>query len=256
MLNPGSSRDRDNNKNNWDHKNDWDHKNRHGYDGHKRWDDDDKFRLRVSLGSSWSNCSHGCGSSCSHLSHGYSGYSSNVCGVNSYRCGGCSSCGSWSGSSVVYTSTSLSGGWIDPWNVPYVEPVVIVPQTVVQPVYIVQQPLVVYATTDVSNAILAADSGAHARGITLMRAYAAQHGRLPDNTELGPAAWAALENVWRFYERAALTPGANADTYFMLGACRVLRGDRELAIDAFEAALAWGDIDPSSDRLRTWLKGQ
>ncbi len=259
MRNPGSSRDRDD-KNNWNNKNDWDHNNdkyRHGYDGHKRWDDDDSFRLRVSLGSSWSSCSYGCGSSCAHVSHGYRGYSGNVCGVNAYRCGGCSSCLGWSGSSVVYSSTSISSGWVDPWSVPYVEPVVVepvvvVPQTVVQPVYVVQQPLVVYATTDVSNAILAADSGAHARGITLMRAYAAQQGRLPDNSELGPAARAALENVWRFYERAALAPGANPDTYFMLGACRALRGDRALAIDALDAAMARGDTDASVSALRAW----
>jgi hypothetical protein len=256
MRNPGSSRDRDG-KNDWSHKND---KNRHGYDGRKHWDDDDNFRLRVSLGSSWSSCSYGCGSSCSHASYGYGygyGYSGNVCGVNAYRCGGCSSCLGWSGSSVVYSSTSISSGWVDPWSVPYVEPVVVepvvvVPQTVVQPVYVVQQPLVVYATTDVSNAILAADSGAHARGITLMRAYAAQQGRLPDNSELGPAARAALENVWRFYERAALAPGANADTFFMLGACRALRGDRALATDALDAVIARGDTDPSASALRAW----
>lgn len=253
MRNPGSSRDRDG-KNDWKKGNDRD-KDRHGYDGRKHWDDDDNFRLRVSLGSSWSSCSYGCGSSCSHASYGYGhgyGYSGNVCGVNAYHCGGCSSCLGWSGSSVVYSSTSLSSGWVDPWDVPYVEPVVIVPQTVVQPVYVVQEPLVIYATTDVSNAILAADSGAHARGITLMRAYAAQHGRLPDNAELGPAARAALENVWRFYERAALAPGANADTFFMLGACRALRGDRALATDALDAAIARGDTDASVSALRAW----
>lgn len=266
MRNPGFSRDRDDrvdcdSVNNWNSRG----RDRRGYGGHKDRDDDHNFRLRVSLGSSWSDCSSGCGSSCSHVSRGYRGYSSSTCGVNAYRCGGCSSCSGWSGSSVVYSRTSVSSGWIDPWSTAYVvpvvvepvvvEPVVVVPRSAPQPVPIVQQPAVIYATTDVSNAILAADAGAHPRAIALMRAYAGQHGRLPQYAELGPAARAALESVWRTYERAALTPGANADTYFMLGACRALRGDTEMAVAAFEAALAWGDPDPSTQRMLAWFRG-
>ncbi|QYK47998.1 MAG: hypothetical protein KF838_14555 [Phycisphaeraceae bacterium] len=249
MRNPGSSRDRDN-RGDWNSANNWNSKD------------------RDRRGSSSSSCSSGCGSSCSHVSHGYRGYrssSANTCGVNAYRCSGCSSCSGWSGVSVVYSRASSSGGWIDPWSTAYVaplvvepvvvEPVVVVPPSSAQPVYIVQQPVVVYATTDVSNAILAADAGAHPRAIALMRAYAGQHGRLPEYAELGPAARAALESVWRTYERAALTPGANADTYFMLGACRALRGDTEMAVAAFEAALAWGDPDPSTQRMLAWFRG-
>ncbi len=254
MRNPGSSRDRDN-RNNDRGRNDYDrHDDRYGHDR----GDNDNFRFRLSLGSTWSSCSYGCGSSCSHVSRSYG-----TCGVSGYRCGACDACLGYGTRStrVVYANSSWSDPWATPYVEPiiiqpvYVEPVVVVPQTVVQPVYVQQVPVIVYATTDVSNAILAADAGAHARAISLMRAYAAQHGRLPDIGELGPAARASLHAVWRTYERAALTPGANADTYFMLGATRALRGDRELAIDAFEAALAWGETDPSSDRLRTWLKG-
>ncbi|MBX3315399.1 MAG: hypothetical protein KF902_00895 [Phycisphaeraceae bacterium] len=249
MRNPGSSRDRDN-------RGDWSSGN--------NWNSNDRDRR----GSSWSGCSAGCGSSCSHVSHGYRGYRSSsgkTCGVNAYRCGGCSSCSGWSGVSVVYSRASYSRDWIDPWSTAYVtpvvvepvvvEPVVVVQPSAAQPVYVVQRPVVVYATTDVSNAILAADAGAHPRAIALMRAYAGQHGTLPQYAELGPAARAALESVWRTYERAALTPGANADTYFMLGACRALRGDTEMAVAAFEAALAWGDSDPSTQRLLLWFRG-
>lgn len=257
MRNPGQSRDRDDRgSDRYDRGNQ--HNDRYDHNRYDRDRHDDDFRFRLSLGSSWSSCSYGCGSSCSHVSR-----SSSACGVNGYRCGSCDACSVYRTRStrVVYAGSSWSDPWATPYVEPiiiqptYVEPVVVVPQTIVQPVYVEQVPLIVYATTDVSNAILAADAGAHARAITLMRAYATQHGSLPDISELGPAARAALHGVWRTYERAALTPGANADTYFMLGATRALRGDRELAIDAFEAALAWGETDPSSDRLRTWLKG-
>lgn len=230
--------------------NDWrdDRHGSRGYNGnndHSRghWDDDcdddwwDRSSLRISIGTGWSDCDD----------LGY-GYGSRSC--STIACGGCASCLPYSYGSV----TTYGGAWQDPWDVPYVaEPVVITQPVIVTPAPVVTVPVIVYASSDVADALLAADAGAHQRAVSLLRGYAVQHGRLPHYSELGPASRQALENVRRVYERAALEPGANADTYFMLGACRAMRGDRDLAAVAFDAALARGDADPSCAALRAWI---
>lgn len=219
-----------------------------GYDRHNNhsrghWDDDcdddwwDRSSLHVSIGTGWSDCDD----------WGY-GYRSRSC--STIACGGCASCLPYSYGSV----TTYGGTWQDPWDVPYVaEPVVITQPVIVTPAPVVTVPVIVYASSDVADALLAADAGAHQRAVSLLRAYAVQHGRLPHYSELGPASRQALDNVRRVYERAALDPNANADTYFMLGACRAMRGDRDLAAVAFDAALARGDADPSCAALRAWV---
>jgi hypothetical protein len=235
------------------HDNDWRddrHDNRYGSRGRdnhtNRWDDDcddddwwDRSSLHISIGTGWSDCDD----------VGF-GYRSRSCSTPA--CGGCASCLPYSyGAASV---TTYGGAWQDPWDVAYVaEPVVITQPVIVTPAPVVTVPVIVYASSDVADAILAADAGAHQRAVSLLRAYAAQHGRLPHYSELGPASRQALDNVRRVYERAALEPGANADTYFMLGACRAMRGDRDLAAVAFDAALARGDADPSCAALRSWV---
>lgn len=244
------SHDRDDDR--YDRKYDkYDH-NRRGWRG-DRWDDDcddwSGSHLAISIGSSWSDCDD---------SYYYgSSYGYGRCAT--LACGGCSTC-------LPYSYRSSHSGWIDPWASPvqpvvyvdqpvYVdEPVVVTPPVVVAPApVVITQPLIVYASSDVSDAILAADAGAHARAVSLMRAYAAQQGRLPDLSELGPAARTALVSVRRTYERASLASGATADTYFMLGACRALMGENDLALMALDAAASRGDTDPSCTLLRDSL---
>ncbi len=220
------------------------------YSDRASWDDDcddwSGSRTHISFNTHWSNRDF------------YRG----TYGCDTAACAGCASCLPYS-----YGCASLT----DPWDCPappvvyvdqpvyvpapvYVqEPVVITPPVAAPAPVVITYPVVVYATTDVSNAILAADAGAHARAVFLLRAYAQQHARLPDPAELGPAARAALVSVRRTYERASLAPGATTDTLFMLAACRALMYENDLALAAIDASIAAGDTQPSTAALRAHL---
>lgn len=144
-----------------------------------------------------------------------------------------------------------ASAWADPWAYPYMPSVhasaMVMPQgRDVDPAH--------YNPEGVGPAIIAADLGDHARAVRLVRETLDRDGALPAYEAMDHELRRALVRAIKRYEERSQRDGADADTFLVLAALHVVRGDRERALAALDASHGWGDRSNAAANLRRRLE--